>query len=540
MNRVSRLLKMGWLLPATVAIATSTSAGDLPSPLPPSPSIRSGIEESSARIESGESNPLGGRLVPDQAVLPIDLAGALRMAGAQDLDIAIARARVCAAIAEWNKARVLWLPSIFIGPNWIRHDGQAQVVEGPVRTISKSSLFLGATAAAGSSVSGPVPAGGPAQTSGLTTVLRISDALFEPQSARRVLDARKFDVRVASNDAVLLTAEAYFDLQSAAGRLAIAREASAHAEDLAGLTRSFAASGAGLEADHQRSLAERDRRRREVESAVGELEVSAAEVIRITRIDPRVLIAPIEPAEAMIRIVPEGGSIDDLIVQGLRHRPELARGQALVEATIVRLRQARLRPLIPSLALRYSGGGFGGGAGGFFGAFASRSDADVNLYWELQNLGLADRAIARQRLAEKHVAMLELMKMQDRVAAEVVRAEKARLAALRELEQARRAIPEALASLELNFTNIKRGTGLPGSTRPIEVLQPIQALAQARSDYLTSVIDHNRAQFRLFHALGHPAELAVGLSVEDPPAPAVSDSPDTAVTAASSLANSKQ
>ncbi len=58
---------------------------------------------------------------------------------------------------------MLWLPSLFIGPNWIRLDGQVQTVQGQVQTISKSSLFLGATAAAGSSVSGPVPAGGPAQ-----------------------------------------------------------------------------------------------------------------------------------------------------------------------------------------------------------------------------------------------------------------------------------------------------------------------------------------------------------------------------------------
>jgi hypothetical protein len=40
------------------------------------------------------------------------------------------------------------------------------------------------------------------------------------------------------------------------------------------------------------------------------------------------------------------------------------------------------------------------------------------------------------------------------------------------------------------------------ATRPIEVLQPIQALADARGDYLDAVITYNTAQFRLFHALG--------------------------------------
>src|SRR5271157_1737682 len=45
------------------------------------------------------------------------------------------------------------------------------------------------------------------------------------------------------------------------------------------------------------------------------------------------------------------------------------------------------------------------------------------------------------------------------------------------------------------------------ATRPIEVLQPIQALAQARSDYLDAVLAPN---FRLFHALGRDFSATTG------------------------------
>jgi hypothetical protein len=69
------------------------------------------------------------------------------------------------------------------------------------------------------------------------------------------------------------------------------------------------------------------------------------------------------------------------------------------------------------------------------------------------------------------------------------------------MDEAGRALPEALRSLELNLVNIRRGAGLPGATRPIEVLQPVQALAQARNDHLDAVLAYNHAQFRLFHAL---------------------------------------
>ncbi|HKM52523.1 MAG TPA: hypothetical protein VJY33_03875 [Isosphaeraceae bacterium] len=45
---------------------------------------------------------------------------------------------------------------------------------------------------------------------------------------------------------------------------------------------------------------------------------------------------------------------------------------------------------------------------------------------------------------------------------------------------------------------------LPGATRPLEVLQPIQALAQSRTEYLAAVLTYNRAQFQPYRALGFP------------------------------------
>jgi len=523
MNRTTRR-KTGLIGPALAFImlgaGEAPESEDAPRPAGPGPpAIRTGSDTLPQALpderQGGEHraepmpprSALGTPLVPDQVIQPIDLPCALRLAGARDLDLAIAKERVAQALAELQQARVLWLPSLYIGPNWIRHDGQLQTVQGQIQTISKSSLFLGGTAAAGSSVSGPVPAGGPAQVSGLTSILRFSDAIFEPLAARQVVDARKASIQIATNDALLGVSEAYLDLQQAAGRLAIAREAATNAETLATLTASYARSGAGLDADYHRAVTERDRQRKNVELAVGDLEVSSAELVRRIRLDPRVVVAPVEPPETVLRLVPESCPIDELITTGLRNRPELAEAQALVQATLTRLKQAKLRPFIPSLAFRYSGGGFGGGRNGFFGNFDARSDADVNLYWEVQNLGFADRSIAQQRGAQRRIANLELMKVQDRVASEVVRAEKARIAASRQMDEAVRAVPEAQSSLTLNLTNIRRGAGLPGATRPIEVLQPIQALAQARADYLDAVLAFNRAQFRLYRALGRPTRL---------------------------------
>src|SRR5262249_12465254 len=227
-----------------------------------------------------------------------------------------------------------------------------------------------------------------------------------------------------------------------------------------------------LEADHRRILTELARRRNTVEDAVGQLEVASANLVQLLVLDPNRVLAPVEPAETVIRLVPEEIPLDDLIVRGLHQRPELASAQELVQATLLRLKQARLRPLVPSLAFSYAGGGFGGGPNAFFGNFGSRGDATISLYWELQNLGFADRAIARRSQADHQAAALKLVKGENQVGGDVVPAHRGRLAAARRMKQAPPSVPEGLESLRLNLINIRRGAGLPAATRPIEVLQP--------------------------------------------------------------------
>ena len=126
----------------------------------------------------------------------------------------------------------------------------------------RDSLFLGTTATLANSFPAPPPGSGYPPLNSLSGVLRISDAIYGTRAARRVIAANEAGVAVATNNALLAASEAYFDLQLAAGTLAIAREAAGNAEVLAGITGTYARSGAGLEADHRRILTELRSRQR--------------------------------------------------------------------------------------------------------------------------------------------------------------------------------------------------------------------------------------------------------------------------------------
>jgi outer membrane protein TolC len=463
------------------------------------------VRESSSPSGATVASVLDTSLVPGRSIEPIDLPNALRLAGARDVDIAIARRRVNQSLADLQFACAQWLPSLFLGPTWYRADGQVQTINGPVENVNRSSLFIGglaATTAPGYAAASPGTGFMP--LNGSSAVFRFSDAIYGPIAARRVLNAADAHVHAINNDAILRVAEAYFDLQQACGLLAISREAVSNAKELSEITGAFARTGQGLEADHRRALTELRHRRKDVELYTGQLLVASANLVRLLVLNPQMVIAPIEPAEAVISLFPDDVPLDDLVVQALRNRPELANAQELVEASVARLKQAKLRPFVPSLAVSYAGGGFGGGPGSFFGNFGARGDVAASLFWELQNLGFGDAAIIHRRRFENQEAVVQKIKVEAQVAADVVSAFETKQAAARQIKEAREAVSEAIDSLKLNMVSSRRGAELPRATRPIEVLQPIQALVAARSDYLDSVLSYNRAQFRLNRAIGRP------------------------------------
>ncbi len=63
---------------------------------------------------------------------------------------------------------------------------------------------------------------------------------------------------------------------------------------------------------------------------------------------------------------------------------------------------------------------------------------------------------------------------------------------------AEQGVKDAEESLKLNEARLDIGVGLPR-----EVLQAQKALIQARKDYISSIIDYSKAQYKLFVSIGN-------------------------------------
>ena len=108
--------------------------------------------------------------LPCDRSLPINLPTALRLVGVRSLDVAFAAARIRVASAQLEQAKVLWLPTLLAGGDYLRHDGQLQDATSTlVLGNSHSSLMAGV---------------------GPSMVFAVTDAIFEPLAARQVVQAR--------------------------------------------------------------------------------------------------------------------------------------------------------------------------------------------------------------------------------------------------------------------------------------------------------------------------------------------------------------
>ncbi len=435
--------------------------------------------------------------VSDQT-LPINLATALYLSNARPLVIAFAQASVEQASAQLQNANVLWLPNLNIGFDYYRHDGMDQSTDGTMIFDNKYSYTAGG---------------------GVTLSFAVTDAIFRPLAARQELAAREFDLQSARNDALLTVAVAYFDVQQARGILAGTVDSVSKAEMLVKKTSGLAKGLVPeIEVDRVRSLLLE--LQQQVAFARANWRISSARLTRVLRLNPSAVVVPLEPPHLQVTLISPERVVDELVPIGLTNRPELASQRALVQATLERLRQERVRPLVPSLVLDGRNGPYGALEGGVFGGgpdgthtSGGRFDMDVGVVWTLNNLGAGNRSLVRQRAAEQQKACIELFNIQDQVAQEVVQAHAQLEATAAQIDDATTAVKEATVTFNGTLTALgqTRGAGelLQLLSRPQEAVAALQQLNRAYETYYAAINNYNRAEFQLYRALGFPAQIVV-------------------------------
>src|SRR5437899_1072508 len=134
------MAKPGFPWRRRLSAALLLTAGCVPTQIaPPAPPAPMSVSETVPAYPTAALKP------PQPAAtdrpMPINLATALRLANAQPLDIVVAQQRVEAANAQLDRTRAYWLPTLFTGVDYFRHDGRSQENKGNIITNDRSSFM---------------------------------------------------------------------------------------------------------------------------------------------------------------------------------------------------------------------------------------------------------------------------------------------------------------------------------------------------------------------------------------------------------------
>jgi outer membrane protein TolC len=500
-------------VPAPVGVTEKTSFPQRLE-LPAQPSQKSSLEQ---------PPPPGGEAVklelpplePGDLRYPINLGTALRLADGRPLIVAAAQASAWVAEAQLQRAKVLWLPDFNLGFDYIRHDGFGpDTIRGTNIPSDQNAFGQLSPGSFGRSQNQNINYfyGG-----GAFFLLRNStDMLFEPLAARQHLNAKRWDIQSAKNDALLMTARAYFDVHKYRGQYAGAIDAVQKGRklvaEIAELKRDLVPAA---EVDRARTLLA-DLEQQAVSSRQYWRRASA-NLTQVLRLDPRAVVEPLEHDHMQLTLIDADRSLDDLIPIGLTNRPELAAHQAQVQEMLVRIRQEKLRPLLPILNVngfqtpyeQIEFGAFGIGNGGKLNLWSFRDDVSPQVMWQAANLGFGNMALVKWQRGLASKATVELFQVQDRVAADITRAQARLQSAAARVVQAERELRTALINYNGVVEGLKQtqrfGNVLQLIFRPQEAVFSLVLLKLAYDDYFATVAEYNQTQFELFHALGYPA-----------------------------------
>jgi outer membrane protein TolC len=495
---------------------SSRDVGPAPSLVPgPSPvALASGrtSDESVKRVADDELKatvPAPPVIPPAAGEYPLDLATALKLADVANPTIGRARTVILEALAGQLAARTLLLPSLNSGGNYHGQNGALQRPTGKIELISEQSLYLGAGAGAVGSGTPAIP--------GVSILTPLTDAWFEPLAAHQRVDASRSLARATENDILMDVAVLHLELIRHFTLLETDRLSEFQAFQIVQAISEFAITGQGRQADFDRAKAQWRYRRADVQKAEEGVGIATARLARRLNLDPSVQLRPVGGPLVPLDLVALDTSPEQLIQVAIRLRPELAARGAEIGEAEARVKQEIGRPLLPTLWLGFSGGGFGGGSNlnpPLVGRFAGRTDFDVRLYWTLLNFGAGNMALIRQREAEVGQAVAERARTLNRVRSEVIAAQADARAARHQIDVARQELRTSHAGFHEDLPRIRNNLG-----RPIEVINSLNLLAGSRTNLIDALVRYDQAQFRLWVALGSPPPLVETSTPDQPPVP---------------------
>jgi len=428
-----------------------------------------------SNLQSAEISPRSDHSSTNNVYL-IDLPTTLQLAGAQNLDIQIARQRLAEARANYQAALWQFFPWIGAGVTYRRHDNLIQNVEGKILDVDKDSYSVGPS---------------------LIGQLDLGEAIYRKLAAHQTLKASDYALESQRQDAILAAAQAYLDLLKAAGSITAAREALSLSTNYSGQLEQAVDAGIAFKGDLLRVRGQTERNLLTLRQAQEQETLAVARLAQLLHLDPLLTLMVRETDLVPVTIVDTNATMETLVLQARASRPELKQSRALVQAAQQANKGAVYGPLIPSLGAQIFAGGLGGGKDGDPDRFGASQDYQFTVGWRIGPGGLFDKPRIQTTEARLQIARLGETKLQDEIARQVSEGFTRTQSLRDQMAAAQRAVGQAQETVRLTEQRKEFAVGAV-----LETIQGQQDLTRARLDLITIIAEHNKAQYALAKAIG--------------------------------------
>jgi outer membrane protein TolC len=421
---------------------------------------------------------------PPPPVVPITLDTVFRIAEQQNPKVRLAREKVNGACADEEVAHYAWLPHLYVGPSYWRHEGGIQNPDGTFVHSSNGAAW-GGTEVVGQ--------------------FDVHEMAYQRVQASRQTWQNKTELSQVTSEQLMDATQTYIDLLAArSGELVAARVL----ERLESLLKKVKGRQL-LAVQGQQNLIEVEIE--EVRQSAAKLKQAAAnassKLVYLLGLDPCTELTPADPALLPLHLIDPHAPTCDLVARAMTDGPGVHELEGMLAMLHHSMEQAQgPSKFMPVLEMRMGEGIFGAGPGARS-DWDNRWDLAVQARWDLSNLVTGKQ---RLRAAESklHQVHIDYDDLRGRLAEGVQEAQETALSSQAQIPLGQQQIEHARKADDFFQKQLDLPELPNGVLAFTDALRALQVLRAAEFNVLGALGAFDKAQLRLILLLGpsdHPA-----------------------------------
>lgn len=405
--------------------------------------------------------------------IAVNLPTILKLAGANNLTIKQYDLQYKLSLAQIDKAKEWFLPTIQAGPTMHYLNGAAMQTSGVVLPDAiQKELWLGG---------------------GVVGTLDFNKGIFDVKAEKEQSASVKFEGQAERNGVILDAISDYYDLMVAQFDYNELLNLSSQADTLTGQIKLQVDAGLRYQSEYLLAQTNAGHIRFQLADAEVQMQKKSDALLNILNIDTAAMLVSADTGIAPVQIVPESADTG-LVSRYIQNRPEYKSMQAELNSIQAERKTTTIGLLLPKLEV-----GTPDALLGTFGTpYYNTYTLDAGLLWSIPLGRIFYKGDLRTYNAEINMQQNDMQQFGNAVQQQVADARVQIALAMRQMGFSRQSLTQANTALNQSIEREKFGTVLP-----YEVFQSEQFYVQAEDDYLKAVSDYNKAQYQLYVAMGN-------------------------------------